>query len=53
VQEKQKSPAFVIARDQHILHREIAKWTSSKEFAVKQISQLRGGFEMPKRVGPI
>ena len=35
-----KTPTMVVARDYHILQREISKWTRSKETAVLQISHL-------------
>lgn len=48
-QGKKKDPEFVIARDQRILRREIAKWTRSKELALQQISHLREILELSQK----
>lgn len=48
-QGKKKNPEFVIARDQRILRREIAKWTRSKELALQQIFHLREIFELSQK----
>lgn len=41
VRQIRKAPETIIARDQRILRREIAKWTHSKETAIDQISHLK------------
>ena len=48
-QGKKKDPEFVIARDQRILRREIAKWPRSKELALQQISHLREILELSQK----
>lgn len=51
VQQMQKNPEMVVARDQHILRREILKWTRSKEIAVQQIAHWKKVLKKAQKAG--
>ncbi len=47
-QKTRKSPLSVVARDQRLLHRELQKWTQSKETAAQQVLYLKTILEKTK-----